>query len=53
MWLKLMDEDKELKKWYDEFVEGVCNSKRREHLEIKQYRSATFSPKMSYRGDLY
>jgi len=53
MWLKLMDEDKELKKWYDEFVKEVCESKRNEHLEIKQYRSATFSPKISYRGGLY
>jgi len=50
IWLKLMDEDKELKKWYDEFVEVVGKSKKKEHLEIKQYRSATFSPNLSYRG---
>lgn len=51
-WLKLMDEDKELKKWYNEFVEEVCESKRKEHLEIKQYNLATFSPTISYRGGL-
>ena len=45
-----MNEDGELKKWYDEFIEEVCESKRKEHLEIKQYRSATFSPNISYRG---
>jgi len=53
MWLKLMNEDEELKKWYDKFVEEVSESKRKEHLELKQYRLATFSPDMSYRGWLY
>ena len=46
-WLMLMDEDKELKKWYNEFVEEVCESKRKEHLEIKQYNLTTFSPRLN------
>lgn len=52
-WLKLMNEDKELKKWYNDFVEEVSESKRKEHLELKQYRSATFSSEISYQGLLY
>lgn len=53
LWLKLMDEDEEMKNWYNEFVKEVGESKRKENLEIKQYRSATFSPKISYQGWLY
>ena len=53
IWLKLMDEDKELKKWYDEFVKEVSESKRKENLEINQYGLATFSSKISYQGWLY
>ena len=52
-WLKLMNEDTELKEWYDKFVEEVSESKRREYLELTQYRSATFSPDRSYSGWLY
>jgi len=53
IWLKLLDEDEELKNWYNEFVKEVGESKRKQNLEIKQYRSATFSPKISYQGWLY
>lgn len=52
-WLKLMNEDIELKNWYDEFVKEVSESKRKEYLELKQYHSAAFSPNMSYLGWLY
>jgi len=52
-WLKLMNEDEELKKWYNDFVEEVSKSKKKEHLELKQYRSAAFSPEISYQGWLY
>jgi len=52
-WLKFMNEDDELKKWYNEFIEEVSESKKKEHLELKQYCSATFSKDMSYSGWTY
>jgi len=33
-WLKLMNEDKELKKWYDQFVQEVAESKKKEYQEL-------------------
>ena len=42
-WLELMKEDKELKRWYDNFLKEAVKSKRREQRVVTQYQKEVFS----------
>jgi len=43
MWLKLMKEDKELKRWYGNFLKEAAESKKREQWVVTQYQKKVFS----------
>jgi len=47
-WLELMNEDKELKKWYNNFLEEAVRSKKREYGVISQYHKEGLSKKYQY-----
>jgi len=47
-WLELMNEDKELKKWYNNFLEEAVKSKKREYGVISQYHKEGLSKKYQY-----
>jgi len=42
LWNKIMDEDKELKKWYSDFLKEVVAVKRNEQYVVSQYRKEAF-----------
>ena len=42
-WLELMQEDKELKRWYNKFLKEAADSKKREHRVVTQYQKEVFS----------
>lgn len=43
-----MDEDKEFKKWYKDFLNEIVNAKENELFEVSQYRKEAFLvPKFS------
>jgi len=42
LWNKIMDEDKELKKWYKDFLNEVVAIKKNEQFEVSQYRKEVF-----------
>ena len=41
-WNKIMDKDKELKKWYRDFLDEVVAVKKNEQFEVSQYRKEVF-----------
>jgi len=43
MWIQIMDEDKELKKWYDTFLKNSTKTKKREYGEVYAYRKEVYS----------
>ncbi len=42
LWNKIMDKDKELKKWYRDFLNEVVAVKKNEQYEVSQYRKEAF-----------
>jgi hypothetical protein len=42
LWNKIMDEDKELKKWFSDFLKEVVEVKKQEQYEVSQYRKKAF-----------
>lgn len=42
LWNKIMDEDKELKKWYKEFLNEIVEVKKQEQLQVSHYRKEAF-----------
>jgi len=42
MWIQIMDEDRELKKWYDTFLKNVTRAKRKEYGEVYAYRKEVY-----------
>ncbi|MCH7647966.1 MAG: hypothetical protein IIA83_05110 [Thaumarchaeota archaeon] len=43
LWIKIMDDDKELKKWYSDFLKEVVAVKKREQYVVSQYSKEAFS----------
>ncbi len=43
MWIQIMDEDKELKKWYDTFLKNATKAKRDEYGEVYSYRKEVYA----------
>ena len=42
-WIQIMDEDKELKKWYNTFLKNATLAKKRESYQVSQYRKEVYS----------
>jgi len=42
-WIQIMDEDKELKKWYNTFLKDATLAKKNESYVVSQYRKEVFS----------
>ncbi len=40
-----MDEDKELKKWYSDFIKQAVAIKKREQYIVSEYKKEVFVPK--------
>jgi len=45
LWIKIMDEDEELKKWYTDFIKQVVDIKKREQYVVSAYKKEVFVPK--------
>ena len=43
IWIQIMDEDRELKKWYDTFLKNATRAKREEYGEVYAYRKEVYS----------
>lgn len=42
LWIKIMDGDKELQKWYSDFLSQVVAVKKNEHYVVSEYRKEAF-----------
>ena len=42
-WIQIMDEDKELKKWYDTFLKDATKAKKDEYGVVSHYRKEVYS----------
>ena len=42
LWIKIMDEDKVIKKWFNDFLKEVVAVKRNEQYAVSQYRKEVF-----------
>ncbi len=43
LWTNLMDEDKKIKKWYNEFIKEVVWVKKREQYVVSEYKKTCFA----------
>jgi len=42
IWIQIMNEDREIKKWYDTFLKNTTRAKRKEYGEVYAYRKEVY-----------
>ena len=43
-WIQIMDEDKELKKWFSKFIKDARNAKRQQYGAVSEYSKKVYTP---------